>query len=212
MTAAGRAWGPARCCEAAWPAGGLPRSSRSAPPSRRSSSGAGISRGQIAWISRPGWADADHLASWLALGSAASVAVIVLLAVLGGCHSDPPTPARQPAPAGPPQRTLTRRLTLAPGIGLGRGLRADSASQALIWLAVPWLVLPPLTLLAGSEVKPVYSFRYITFCLPAVALLAGAGPGGPGVGRPVRRRGSPLRPWRPSPAAARSGRYGHAGK
>ena len=45
----------------------------------------------------------------------------------------------------------------------------------LSWLAAPWLLLPPLLLLVLSEVKPVYNGRYLTFCLPAVALLAGAG-------------------------------------
>lgn len=130
-------------------------------------------RRQIGWISKPGWADAGHLVSWLAAGSAASAVVIVLLAVLGGRHSDSPARTAQPAPAGSRRQALTRRVALAPGMDLGLG--APSASQALTWLAAPWLMLPPLTLLAASEIKPVYSFRYITFCLPALALLAGAG-------------------------------------
>jgi mannosyltransferase len=49
------------------------------------------------------------------------------------------------------------------------------AAPALTWLAVPWLVLPPLLLLAASVIEPVYFTRYLTYCLPAVALLAGAG-------------------------------------
>jgi mannosyltransferase len=40
-------------------------------------------------------------------------------------------------------------------------------------LCVPWLLLPPAALLAVSLVEPVYTFRYILFCIPAVALLAG---------------------------------------
>ena len=48
-------------------------------------------------------------------------------------------------------------------------------SRALTWLVAPWLVLPPLLLMTASEIRPVYSFRYAVFCLPAVALLAGAG-------------------------------------
>jgi mannosyltransferase len=41
-------------------------------------------------------------------------------------------------------------------------------------LCVPWLLLPPAALLAGSAIQPVYTFRYILFCIPAVALLGGA--------------------------------------
>jgi mannosyltransferase len=42
-------------------------------------------------------------------------------------------------------------------------------------VAVPWLVLPPVILLLGSDLKPVYVPRYVAFCLPALALLAAAG-------------------------------------
>ena len=55
------------------------------------------------------------------------------------------------------------------------GLAGLARGGALSWLAAPWLLLPPLLLLVLSEVKPVYNGRYLTFCLPAVALLAGAG-------------------------------------
>jgi mannosyltransferase len=42
-------------------------------------------------------------------------------------------------------------------------------------IALPWLVVPPFVLIAVSFVKPVYYVRYIEFCLPALAILAGAG-------------------------------------
>jgi mannosyltransferase len=42
-------------------------------------------------------------------------------------------------------------------------------------LALPWLLLPPAVLLAATAVHPVYSLRYIVFCAPAAALLAGVG-------------------------------------
>jgi mannosyltransferase len=42
-------------------------------------------------------------------------------------------------------------------------------------LALPWLVLPPVVLLAVSLEKPVYDTRYVEFCLPALALLVAAG-------------------------------------
>ena len=44
----------------------------------------------------------------------------------------------------------------------------------LVALTVPWLVLPPAILLAGSAAHPIYSYRYIAFCIPALALLMGA--------------------------------------
>jgi mannosyltransferase len=42
-------------------------------------------------------------------------------------------------------------------------------------IGLPWLVVPPFVLIATSFVKPVYYVRYIEFCLPALAILAGAG-------------------------------------
>ena len=42
-------------------------------------------------------------------------------------------------------------------------------------IALPWLVVPPFLLIAGSFIKPVYVERYIEFCLPALAILAGTG-------------------------------------
>jgi mannosyltransferase len=43
----------------------------------------------------------------------------------------------------------------------------------LVALCLPWLILPPVILLTASLAHPVYTFRYIVFCIPAVALLAG---------------------------------------
>ncbi len=42
-------------------------------------------------------------------------------------------------------------------------------------VALPWLAVPPFLLIAGSYVKPVYVERYVEFCLPALAVLVGAG-------------------------------------
>jgi mannosyltransferase len=54
-------------------------------------------------------------------------------------------------------------------------LRADW--PAGLWgLAVPWLFLPPALLFTVSVIHlthPLYVFRYIAFCIPAAALLAG---------------------------------------
>jgi len=45
----------------------------------------------------------------------------------------------------------------------------------LLAVCLPWLILPPAILLAVSAITPVYTFRYILFCIPAVALIGGAG-------------------------------------
>ncbi|HWG65624.1 MAG TPA: glycosyltransferase family 39 protein [Streptosporangiaceae bacterium] len=52
-------------------------------------------------------------------------------------------------------------------------LRARWPSR-LVTLCLPWLLLPPALLLLVSAFHPVYTFRYILFCMPAVALLLGA--------------------------------------
>jgi mannosyltransferase len=109
-------------------------------------------RVQIAWLPRPNWYDVHLLVIWLAAGSAASVAAIGLLILLGVIRAGRP-------------HTLT-------------------------WLAVPWLVLPPAALLIASQVMPVYQVMYVEFCLPAVALLAGAGLAA--AGRPLRFAGLAL--------------------
>ena len=110
-------------------------------------------RAQIAWIPRPGWHDAWDLVSALTGGSAAAAAAIVALTAAGWIFGAAPA-------------ALPGRGALAAARGPDRGLA---------WLAAPWLVLPPVILVAASEIKPVYNSRYLTFCLPAVALLAGAG-------------------------------------
>ena len=67
-------------------------------------------------------------------------------------------------------------IALVTGLVSGRArLRADW--PAGLWgLAVPWLFLPPALLFTVSVIHvthPVYVFRYIAFCIPAAALLAG---------------------------------------
>lgn len=62
-------------------------------------------------------------------------------------------------------------------IMLGLQSRTGPAARLpLAWLALPWLIAPPVLLMAVSEVAvPVYTPRYVVFCLPALALLIGAG-------------------------------------
>ncbi len=40
---------------------------------------------------------------------------------------------------------------------------------------MPWLCVPPLILLTAGALSPLYDPRYVLFCVPAVAILAGAG-------------------------------------
>lgn len=58
---------------------------------------------------------------------------------------------------------------------VGLGLRSRTG-VATAWLALPWLVAPPVLLLAAAEdAVPVYVQRYVAFCLPALALPVGVG-------------------------------------
>ncbi len=55
----------------------------------------------------------------------------------------------------------------------GRDRLRERWPEPLVALALPWLALPPAVLLIGSAIHPLYSYRYIAFCIPALALLAG---------------------------------------
>jgi mannosyltransferase len=142
-------------------------------------------RAQIAWIARPDWHDVLSAATSLAGGPTALAVVVGVLAVLGAVAGPPAGPGLARA-AGLPRRPV---LT---GLGRLTGQAPGSAGvgRTLTWLALPWLALPPAMLLAASEIKPVYNFRYLVFCLPAVALLAGAGLAALTPGRTATRPGS----------------------
>src|SRR6516162_60999 len=103
-------------------------------------------RGQISWIHRPGWADAGAMLASLGGGPLAlAVAVWALAAV--GC---------------------------ATALAAARD-RRGAGGWRLAQLALPWLTIPPVIMLAVSQAMPVYNFRYVLFCVPALALLAGLG-------------------------------------
>src|SRR5262252_5661220 len=102
-------------------------------------------RGQISWIHRPGWADAG-----------------AMLASLGGGPLALAVAAWALAAAGSATALAARGCRGAPGWRLAR-------------LALPWLAIPPVVMLAVSQAMPVYNFRYVLFCVPALALLAGLG-------------------------------------
>ena len=60
------------------------------------------------------------------------------------------------------------------GCAAGAGLRRGNG-LALAVVALPWLALPPVVLLAVSLAHPVYVERYVVFCLPALSVLSAAG-------------------------------------
>lgn len=58
---------------------------------------------------------------------------------------------------------------------IGLGLSARSGARTA-WLALPWLIAPPVLLISAAEVAmPVYVDRYVAYCLPALALAVGVG-------------------------------------
>jgi mannosyltransferase len=71
-------------------------------------------------------------------------------------------------------------ICAACGCGLVASALAGRAALRASWppmlaaLALPWLVLPPAILIGVSFARPLYVPRYLLYCLPAVALLAGA--------------------------------------
>jgi mannosyltransferase len=65
-------------------------------------------------------------------------------------------------------------LVGALGCVAGRGVRRGGGLTLAI-IALPWLIVPPVVLLAASFVHPVYVERYVVFCIPALSLLAAAG-------------------------------------
>ena len=71
---------------------------------------------------------------------------------------------------------LASAVVVAAGVGyrLARGRSLGGCWPGrLVALCLPWLVLPPVMLFTASLAHPVYTFRYIVFCIPAAALLIG---------------------------------------
>ncbi|WP_182898551.1 glycosyltransferase family 39 protein [Microbispora sp. H10830] len=136
---------------------------------------------QVGWIPRPGVTDVGRLAVQLSgdLGGATGPGVAPLtwaLALFGLAYAAvvgvrraraarrTKDPAERPAetPAGERAETPVEEQA--------------ETSAALVRLALPWLLVPALVLLTVSwAVHPVYVFRYVFCCVPAAALLAGAG-------------------------------------
>jgi mannosyltransferase len=65
-------------------------------------------------------------------------------------------------------------IALVVGSETGRERLRKEWPRPLVDLTVPWLILPPVILLTGSLITPLYTSRYILMCLPALALIGGA--------------------------------------
>ncbi len=135
---------------------------------------------------RPGAAAVPSLASWAAAAGLAVTAVSPLAVLayrerrqigwIQSAHAGGLASVRQLV--GPLAVFELMVLIMACAIMLGalRGPGGISAGlpPRLQALCLPWLLLPPAALLSWSLIQPVYAFRYILFCIPAVALLGGA--------------------------------------
>jgi mannosyltransferase len=53
------------------------------------------------------------------------------------------------------------------------GLMVTRMRSGIAWLCLPWLLVPPILLLAAGAFTPLYDPRYILFSVPALALLIG---------------------------------------
>ncbi|MGI5336916.1 glycosyltransferase family 39 protein [Streptomyces sp. CA-181903] len=136
-------------------------------------------------LRRPG----RRVAVRLFAAQAAGVAAVVPLLVLGSAQSSAVGEAA-PVTAGTPfnyftwlltpgQDTLPTALRLpltltalaAPAFLVARRRTVPSSALAV---GVPWLAVPPLLLMAVSLGHPLFAYRYLLFCLPALALLLAA--------------------------------------
>ncbi|MEU5991337.1 glycosyltransferase family 39 protein [Spirillospora sp. NPDC047418] len=105
---------------------------------------------QVEWLPKPTWDVAWSQLQFFS-GGRAIVWVVVTLSVIG--------------------------VIAAVRVQRGRSIPLLSPGTVpLPAVALPWLVLPTVLLVAVSLVSdPVFFFRYTTYCLPAAALLVGAG-------------------------------------
>ncbi|SEG86036.1 mannosyltransferase [Thermomonospora echinospora] len=67
------------------------------------------------------------------------------------------------------------RTAAAPVARSGAGAGDRRPGPSLLMVAVPWLLIPPALLLAANAFDSIFRPRYVLFCLPALALLVGAG-------------------------------------
>ncbi|XVQ87244.1 glycosyltransferase family 39 protein [Microbispora siamensis] len=144
---------------------------------------------QVGWISRPEAGDVGRLAvqlfgdlggatgpgvaplSWaLALFGLAYAAVVGVRRARAARRAEKPGESPVESPAESPVESPVESAACTPS-----GRLAETPA-ALVRLTLPWLLVPALVLLSASwALHPVYVFRYVFCCVPAAALLAGAG-------------------------------------
>jgi mannosyltransferase len=124
---------------------------------------------------------------WAGFGAATAVVLVCVapLAVLAGGQTAQISWIHRPGPG-----AIASLLADFSGIAALEPLVLGLAALALVleaarWrqpgctlakVALPWLVLPPVTLIAVSYVHaPIYDERYVLYCMPAIALLAAGG-------------------------------------
>ena len=91
---------------------------------------------------------------------------------------------------------LALALTMA-GVAADVGRRFRVICPPVV-ITLPWLLVPPVTLLVVSLADPVYVERYVVFSFPAAALLMAAGLELAGPLIAMTPAGSAARPWPPS--------------
>ncbi|MFI0481865.1 glycosyltransferase family 39 protein [Actinomadura sp. 9N215] len=117
---------------------------------------------QVEWLPEPRLRTVWTLMQFLAGGKWLVVPVFAL-AIAGAAAG---WSSRGTAAAASPHETASRETAS----------RETASRGSLTAVALPWLVLPPALLLIVSVVaEPMFMYRYVVFCLPALALLTGAG-------------------------------------
>ena len=104
-----------------------------------------VQRGTLSWLGPPGLGAVKDLRQLI--GPATMVDVVALVIACG----------------------------IVVSVLAGRERLRASWPGSLLALCLPWLILPPAILLLGSLITPIYTLRYVLLCIPAIALLAGAG-------------------------------------
>lgn len=124
-----------------------------------------------------------RLARWLA-ASAVAVAPLIPLLVLGYEQKRQVSWLHRPgfsavtalASAFAGSRVLLVPVALLALAGVAAGFsRYRRGPLDVAVVALPWLIVPAVVLLLVSQVHPLYDGRYVTYSLPALALLVAAG-------------------------------------
>ena len=127
-------------------------------------------RGQIFWLTRPGLGGVGNAIDllgppWMTLAILATVLIAGVARLARG---------RAARASGRADVALAQTGATSAQTG-ATSASADDRWGGISALCVPWLVLPPAVLLSVTAlVSPVYTDRYILFCLPAAALVVGA--------------------------------------